>query len=228
MSLLTFLRTLISGPSPETMAGQLRRPSGWLARRVGQRMNAANRVLYDATWRAIDLQLGHSVLEIGYGNGLFFPDLLKKADGLRVFGLDFSEAMHQEATANNRALIGSGRLQLHHGDSAAMPFADNSFDRIYCINVVYFWDDPAAHLREVKRVLRSGGTFTATIRTKSTMQVMPFTRYGFAMYEQADWEAVLARNGFKLLRAERLDEPPIDFEGRTYRPGSLVLVATPA
>lgn len=226
MSLLTFLRSLISGPSPETMAAQLRRPSGWMARGVGQRMNAANRVLYDATWRTIDLQPGMHVLEIGFGNGLFFPELVKQADNLRVTGLDFSAAMHKEATANNRALIGSGRLQLHHGDSAAMPFADNSFDRIYCINVVYFWDDPAAHLREVKRVLRSGGTFTATIRTKSTMQVMPFTRYGFAMYEQADWEAVLANNGFKLLKAERLDEPPIDFEGRTYRPGSLVLVAT--
>lgn len=227
MSLLTFLRTLISGPSPQTMAGQLRRPSGWMARRVGQRMNAANRVLYDATWRAIDLRPGMHVLEIGFGNGLFFPDLFQQANDLRVTGLDFSEAMHKEATANNRALIGSGRLQLHHSDSAAMPFADNSFDRIYCINVVYFWDDPAAHLREVKRVLAPGGTFTATIRTKSTMEVMPFTRYGFAMYEQADWEAVLARNGFKLLKAERLDEPPIEFEGRTYRPGSLVLVATP-
>lgn len=227
MSLLTFLRSLLPAPGPKTMAAQLRRPSGWMARGVGQRMNAANRVLYEATWRTIDLQPSMHVLEIGFGNGLFFPDLLKQTDHLRATGLDFSAAMHQEATANNRALIGSGRLQLHHGDSAAMPFADHSFHRIYCINVVYFWDDPAAHLREVRRVLQPGGTFTATIRTKSTMQVMPFTRYGFAMYEQADWEAVLARNGFQLLKAERLDEPPIDFEGRTYRPGSLVLVATP-
>lgn len=227
MSLIDTLRKLVRGPGPATMAGQLRRPSGWMARSVGRRMNAANRPLYDATWEVLDLQPGQSVLEIGYGNGLFFPDLLKKADRLRVFGLDFSEAMHKEAAANNRALVRNGLLNLYHGDSAAMPFEDKSFDRIYCINVVYFWDDPAAHLREVRRVLKANGTFTATIRNKDTMEALPFTRYGFVMYEEADWKAVLERCGFQLVRTQRVDEAPIVFNGRAYRPGSLVLVASP-
>ena len=38
-----------------------------------------------------------------------------------------------------------------------MLFPDASFDAVLCVNVVYFWENPAAHLREILRVLRPGG-----------------------------------------------------------------------
>ncbi len=225
MRLPDFLRLLFKGPTPKMMAAQLRQPSGMMAKKVGERMNAANRYLYEATWRALQLRDGMSVLEIGFGNGLFFPELAAKAKDLKLTGLDFSLAMMKEAKTRNTELVKHGTLALHFGSSDRMPFADASFDRVYCINVVYFWEDPATHLREVKRVLKPGGQFVAALRTKATMETMAFTRYGFTKYDQAEWEAVLRTNGFNTIHTERLQEPEIEFEGGHYTPESLVVTA---
>jgi ubiquinone/menaquinone biosynthesis C-methylase UbiE len=225
MNPLQFLRLLLKGPSPQQMAAQLRRPHGLMARKVAQRMNNSNRPLYDGAWKALDLRDGMRVLEIGFGNGLFFPELAKQAKDLTLHGLDFSADMVQQATANNDALIAEGVLSLTHGASDRMPFADASFDRIFCINVVYFWDDPAAHLREVRRVLKPGGTFTAVLRRKSSMEMLPFAAHGFTMYEQADWEVVLQRNSFAPVSTTVIQEPGGEYEGKKYRPESLVVVA---
>lgn len=225
MNPLQFLRLLFKGPTPQQMAAQLRQPHGFMARKVAQRMNQANRALYAGAWKALDLRDGMDVLEIGFGNGLFFVELARQAKGLELHGLDFSADMVQQATANNKALIASGTLTLTHGPSDRMPFADAVFDRVFCINVVYFWDDPAAHLREVRRVLKPGGTFTAVLRRKSAMERLPFAPYGFTMYEQADWETVLHNNGFTPVSTTVITEPGVDYEGMTYTPESLVMVA---
>lgn len=71
--------------------------------------------------------------------------------------------------------------------SDKMPFADNSFDKVFCINVIYFWEQPAEHLKEIYRVLKPGGKFYTTIRSKESMAEMPFTKYGFNMYSQSEW-----------------------------------------
>lgn len=57
-----FLRLLFKGPTPQQMAAQLRKPQGFMARKVGERMNAANRSLYEGAWKALDLRDGLSVL----------------------------------------------------------------------------------------------------------------------------------------------------------------------
>ncbi len=228
MNPLQFLRLLFKGPTHQQLAAQLRRPHGFMAGKVGERMNAANRALYEGAWNALDLRDGMSVLEIGPGNGLFFPELASKAQGLKLFGLDLSEDMVREATARNARLLSSGQLQLVHGTSDRMPFADGAFDRVFCINVVYFWDDPLPHLHELRRVLRPGGTFTAVLRKRSSMEKMPFTAFGFTTYEQADWERVLQAGGFTLQRTTVLREPEIEFLGVRFVPESLVMVASPA
>lgn len=225
MNPLQFLRLLFKGPTPQQMAAQLRRPHGFMARKVAQRMNNSNRPLYDGAWKALDLRDGMRVLEIGFGNGLFFGDLSRKARGLKLYGLDFSADMVEQATARNKDLVATGNLSLTHGPSDRMHYPDALFDRIFCVNVVYFWDDPAAHLREVRRVLRPGGTFTAVLRRKTSMENLPFAAHGFTMYEQADWEVVLQRNGFAPVSTTVIQEPGVEYEGKKYRPESLVMVA---
>lgn len=227
MNVIGFLRLLIKGPTPQQTAAQLRRPHGFLARKVARRMNAANRLLYEGAWKALGLRDGMHVLEIGFGNGLFFPTLARQANGLVLHGLDFSDDMVAQAKANNRDLIGKGALSLVHGASDAMPYADAAFDRVFCINVVYFWEDPNAHLREIKRVLKPGGTFTAVLRTRSSMEKFPFVPYGFTTYEQADWEHVLRTNGFEPVGTTLLREPATEFMGARFTSESLVMVARP-
>jgi len=38
-----------------------------------------------------------------------------------------------------------------------LPFADNAFDKALAINSMQVWPDPAAGLREMRRVMKPGG-----------------------------------------------------------------------
>ncbi len=179
------------------MAKQLRRPHGRLARHIGDRLNVSNKELHSFMLAQIDIKNGERILEIGYGNGNFYKDIFEKSPEAEISGIDFSRAMYAEATANNVDLIKTGKLDLHYNSSDIIPYQDAIFDKVFCLNVVYFWENPQDHLKEIIRVLKPNGKFYAGIRTKETMQKIPFTKYGFTMYHPYEFEAVLKDNQFK-------------------------------
>ncbi len=207
------------------MARQLRKPGGAMGHKVGLMMNKANAFLYDFTLHTMQLSSGDAVLEIGFGNGMFFEKIFSKTSDLKITGLDFSAKMLKEAQENNQQLINTGKLNLAAGSSSQMPFGDNSFDKIFCINVIYFWDEPLQHLQEIKRVLKRGGKFFATFRTKESMEKMPFTKYGFTSYTENSWKALVEQSGLQLHQALLTDEPEANFKGNSFRVQSYCLVA---
>lgn len=206
------------------MARQLRKPSGAMGKKVGHMMNKANAFLYDFAFECMKISKGNAVLEIGFGNGNFFERLFAQASDLQISGIDFSETMVKAARINNQKLITTGKLQLHHGSSDQLPFDSNSFDKIFCINVVYFWDDPIPHLQEIKRVLKPGGRFYTIIRTKESIEQMPFTRYGFTSYTVDSWKNLVNENNLHFVDVIPVDEPEILFKGNSIRSRSLCLV----
>lgn len=195
------------------MAKQLRRPSGVIGDKVGNMMNKANEFLYDFTIGVMNPSDNQSILEIGFGNGKFFDKIFPKAKGLKVTGLDFSETMFNAARENNKEAIANGNLNLQMGSSDKLPFPDNSFDKIFCINVIYFWDEPQKHLQEMQRVLKPGGRFYATVRTKESMLKMPFTKYGFSFYDTENWKTQIDKCGLTFVEEHPVDEPVIDLKG---------------
>lgn len=209
---------------PERMAGQLRKPSGEQAREIGLVMNKANEPLYRLLLQSLDLADKEAVLEIGFGNGMFFDQVFAAARNLQVTGIDYSPEMVAEATVNNSSRVASGELSLLTGSSDDLPFPDRSFDKVFCSMVIYFWDNPHLHLQEVHRVLKPGGRFLAGIRSKETMALFPFTKYGFTLYEEEEWRDELQKNGFTYVRTDtRTDE--ISIEGENFQLRSLCLVA---
>lgn len=206
------------------MARQLRKPSGEAGIKTGLMMNKANAVLYDFTLDCMQLQNNERVLEIGFGNGYLFDKVLSRAAGLQLFGLDYSADMVRMAHEHNRELISKGFLSLTQGSSNSMPYPDGHFDKIFCINVVYFWDAPSPHLQEIKRVLKPGGQFFATVRSKESMAQMPFTQYGFTAYTPDSWKALIEANGLHWVTALVNDEPGMVFNDEVIQLKSYCLV----
>jgi len=210
----------------KTLAKQLRRPGGRLAKKIGDKMNEINSSLYNFTINTLQLNDNDSILEIGFGNGKFFDELFSKANNLTISGLDFSSEMLKEASANNQSSINSGQLSLKMGSSDKIPFPDNSFDKVFCINVIYFWEQPSDHLREIYRVLNPGGKFYTSIRSKETILQMPFAKYGFTAYHVDEWKDLLESNQFHNVQTEKTqNEPDAEFEGELYKVESYCLVA---
>ena len=76
----------------------------------------------------------------------------------KVYGIDYSEDMVQLSKTVNHALIKKGIVEVTHGNVSSLPFADNMFDIVTAFESYYFWPDLNGDLKEIKRVLKPGGT----------------------------------------------------------------------
>ena len=219
---LQFIKNFLN----KIVAKQLRRPNGFLAGRVGREMNKTNSFLYDFTIKEMRVADHDEILEIGFGNGMFFGKIFSAANNVTLSGLDFSPEMVKAAAANNPLTSNNGKLTLRLGSSDKIPFPDNSFDKVFCINVIYFWEEPAVHLQEICRVLKPGGRLYTSIRMAESLVKMPFTKYGFTVYRQDEWVGLLEANGFHFERATKtINEPDAEFNQESIKVESLCIVA---
>jgi hypothetical protein len=49
--------------------------------------------------------------------------------------------MYKRARKYNKAYIDSGWVELQHGDFLNVPVLHNDYGKIFCLNVVYFWNE---------------------------------------------------------------------------------------
>lgn len=100
------------------------------------------------------LHSGSTVLEVAPGPGFFAIELAKLGD-FTITGLDVSRTFVEIAGEN--AQKAGVRIDFRLGNAAAMPFADGSFDFIYCSAAFKNFSEPIKALDEMHRVLRPGG-----------------------------------------------------------------------
>ncbi len=135
---------------------------GWIA---GKMMAWSNTGINDLALEALDVQSGDQVLEIGFGSGTTLPVLANQAgDGFGA-GVEPSDTMIGEASNRVKQQIAAGQVELKSGSVSNIPYADGRFDRVLSVNNVYFWEQPASDLKEIRRVLKPGGRFALVFRT---------------------------------------------------------------
>lgn len=212
-------------PDPEFIAQQLRKPSGEFATKVGEKMNIVNKPIYDLTFDVMEIEDNDKILEIGFGTGRFFETLFDKNDTIQVSGLDYSEKMVEMAKDTNRKNISNGNLNLMLGNSDSIPFPDQSFNKVFCNMVIYFWDQPEKHLKEIRRVLKPGGVFYTAMRTHDSMLVFPFVEYGFNLYSTQKWKEILNENDFNIQQIHKRSDPQMEIDDNKLQLESCCIVA---
>ena len=195
------------------LAAQLRHPSGDEGREVGELMNKGNQLINKWALHAATLEENDCVLEIGMGNGAFVKDVLDIHSTIKYWGIDYSATMIEEAMRFNKTYLQQNRASFVEGDAKALPYEDHFFTKIFSVNTIYFWEEPHTVLAEINRVLRPGGKVVFAIRTKKTMEQMPFTKYGFIKYELQELTTILAKH-FTITEAFEKAEPPYLFNDK--------------
>lgn len=99
--------------------------------------------------------LSGDVLEVGAGTGLNFAHYPK---GVRVVATEPDPFMRERAGQRARELDTSG-IEVRGADAEALPFADGSFDHVVATLIFCTVADAARGLREIRRVMKPGGTF---------------------------------------------------------------------
>ena len=180
------------------LAQQARRPSGLLGRLFGMGMGRINRGVNDFVLTQLGIQPNHKVLEIGFGPGKAIQQVEQRLTTGRVDGLDMSGTMVAQAAKLNRRAIEQGKVDLRVGEASRMPYRDQTFDRVFCVNVMYFWPQPERELGEMFRVTAEGGQVAIYIGDRQQMADVPMTKTGvFRLFSGQDVADLLDHAGFE-------------------------------
>jgi SAM-dependent methyltransferase len=111
---------------------------------------------------------GDTLLDAGCGEGRHCFGALER--GARVLGLDLDRVSLKAAAGGLRTRgeeLGSLGAMLQ-GDTFALPFRDESFDRVICAEVMEHVHDFRGAARELARVTKPGGRLAITIPTATS------------------------------------------------------------
>ena len=186
-----------------------RRVVVWLYDLAATRYDAIKRYDPDTESAFVTWPLARRVKQVALESGTT-PDVLDVAPGTgrlpfflraeptfagRVVGLDASAGMLAQAAAK---LAGHGdRAAFVHALAGDLPFADDTFAAVTCLEALEFLPDDAAALREMARVLRPGGVLLTTRRQG------PESGYFLGRARaRDDLEALLAALGLSDIRSQ--------------------------
>jgi demethylmenaquinone methyltransferase/2-methoxy-6-polyprenyl-1,4-benzoquinol methylase len=119
----------------------------------------------DPRWRRFlvsRVQVGSDarVLDVATGTAAVAIELCRRT-GCRVVGLDQSPEMLGAARERVARDGLAGRIELVEGNAEHLPFDDGAFDALTFTYLLRYVDDPGGTLRELARVVRSGGTIAS-------------------------------------------------------------------
>jgi len=96
-------------------------------------------------------------LEIGCGSGRIAIGIAKYTQQIRLVGIDLSDSMLVVAKDNATKEGVNHRVHFKSADAKELPFEDNTFDSVFCHNMLHHLHDPAPVLREMARVVKKDG-----------------------------------------------------------------------
>jgi ubiquinone/menaquinone biosynthesis C-methylase UbiE len=100
------------------------------------------------------IPVGGSVLEIAPGPGYFCIELARLGS-YQITGLDISRSFVEIARKN--AAEAGLEIEFREGNASDMPFADETFDFMFCQAAFKNFSEPVKAIAEMYRVLRPGG-----------------------------------------------------------------------
>ena len=96
-------------------------------------------------------------LEVGTGTGRIAIGVAKYGQGITVDAIDLSENMLTVAAENAVEEGVLDRIKFSIGDAKRLPFDDNSFDCVFCHNMLHHISDPLDVANEINRVVKDHG-----------------------------------------------------------------------
>lgn len=121
------------------------------------------------------LKKGERVLDLGCGNGRYF-DWFKEKE-VDYFGVDNSEKLIQNAKEKNP------KAKFVYADAFELPFAGNSFDKVYCIAVLHHIPSKKLRMKfleQIKKVLKPEGILILTVwKINQKKEILTFIKYFF-------------------------------------------------
>jgi ubiquinone/menaquinone biosynthesis C-methylase UbiE len=181
------------------LLSQAGHPKGALGKLTAFFMNKGNRDVNELVIDNLDVRESHDVLDIGFGGGLAFPTLLTRVRTGRLYGLELSQTMVDQAQKAYSKAIAEKRLHVEQGSLERTRFRDGQFDRILTANTIYFWHDLQAGFKEIARILKTDGLVAVGYRSKDTVLRLGYDAHGVAARSEEEVESAAAKAGLEII-----------------------------
>jgi ubiquinone/menaquinone biosynthesis C-methylase UbiE len=191
---------------PVFIARQSARPTGLLGRLIASIIAHETADLNERAVRLLDPSPSDWVLEIGFGHGRTIERLARAVPQGRVCGLDISRDMLDMAARRSRRAVSEGRIELRMSDAASIPYEDKSFGKAIAVHTLYFWSDPIACLREIRRVLKPRGRFVLGILRGDSPRRSHFPKEIYSFHDEQSVRAMLEASDLGFVQFSRIGE----------------------
>jgi phosphatidylethanolamine/phosphatidyl-N-methylethanolamine N-methyltransferase len=138
--------------------------------------------------RHLGLRPDDRVLEVGIGTGLNLP---LYPPGVRLTGIDLSQEMLDKAIEKVQNLA-MRNVVLSVMDATAMDYPDDAFDKAVATYTISAVPDPVAVLREMRRVVKPGGTLVLLNHFRSERGFRHFEDFIAPICTRLGWKSNLA------------------------------------
>lgn len=142
-----------------TRKGNPRKPQGEEGEQMLRRMNESHSAVTEWALSFLDFGEWDQALDIGCGGGMTLKRMSKRIPKGHLTGVDYSEVSVKLSREMNAEDIWNGKMEVLEASVEALPFEDETFDKIVTVESFYFWPSPADNLKEVLRILKKGGMF---------------------------------------------------------------------
>ncbi|MCX8006924.1 MAG: class I SAM-dependent methyltransferase [Coriobacteriia bacterium] len=110
----------------------------------------------DLMWDAFDAPDARTVVEVGAGTGMFAREFASRMDPSGVLYAVDAEPTMTAWMREHLSEGGGARIEVVDARAEALPFADETADLVYTVNLHHELDDPVRALAEALRILRPG------------------------------------------------------------------------
>ncbi|WP_110984928.1 class I SAM-dependent methyltransferase [Acaryochloris thomasi] len=188
----------------------------WASTDRAQRMATGHQPLMTALLAELAGETNKSaLLDLGCGTGSFLAQAA--ASGFsRTCGIDASPKMVE--TAQNTA----PEAELQVGNFAHLPWPAASFDNVTTMEAIYYCPEPLAALKEVARVLKTGGRFDLVIDyyqdSSGTSSWPEGLGFEITSLSATQWVDLLAQAGLEKISNRRIIRPQQEADPASWKP----------
>ena len=144
------------------IAEQLRCPSGEKGSQVATILEESNAYMVNQTINSLGKIKDLTLLELGPGNGYHLTNILENCQ--KAYTVEISDLMYQKIEKRFPNEISTGVLINLLGDGKTINIPNDTVDKAFTVNTIYFWSNPKKYLSEIGKCMKQGGDLFSQLK----------------------------------------------------------------
>jgi ubiquinone/menaquinone biosynthesis C-methylase UbiE len=192
----------------------------WAKAGKGPSMEEGHRPVGEQAIELMNIPVDARILDVGCGSGWATRLMAEKAPAGKVIGIDISDEMIRQARESSGSF---SNAEFQIASAEKLPFEDGEFTHAFSMESLYYYADILSALKEIKRVLGTGGLFVSVVdlyeENRPSHQWIDQLKVPVQLLSTVAYRSLFEQAGFAGVRDRRIYDPrqvPDDYTGGSF------------